>query len=290
MLGALLAALVVLLFLGNLRSTLIAGDRHPGLDHRHLRADVRAGFTLNTITLLALALAVGIVIDDAIVVLENIHRFIEEKGMKPFPAAILATQRDRPRGARHHPVADRGVPAGRLHGRHRRAASSKSFGLTMAFAIAVSLFVSFTLTPMLSARWLKPLRARRFGPGEPARAEPLLERMVDACYSRSSALYMRAARLGDAPPLGGGGRVACAALAVDRAAHARRSARASCRRATRRSSRSTCALPRAPASRRPSVVAERIAREVRGVAERQGHAGHHRRQRRSGRPTSPTST
>ena len=78
------------------------------------------GFTLNMITLLALALAVGIVIDDAIVVLENIYRFIDEKGYKPFPAAVAGDQGDRPGGARDHAVADGGVPAGRVHGRHRR--------------------------------------------------------------------------------------------------------------------------------------------------------------------------
>jgi len=90
---------VVLLFLGNLRSTIIAAVPFQ-VDRRHLRADVGRGLHVNTITLLALALAVGIVIDDAIVVLENIHRFIHEKGYKPFPArswrprdrlAVLAT-------------------------------------------------------------------------------------------------------------------------------------------------------------------------------------------------------
>ena len=102
------------------------------------------GFTLNTITLLALTLAVGIVIDDAIVVLENIYRFIEEKGTMP---------RTRPPSTRHKeiglavlattlslvaifvPVAFMGGIVGRF---------MKSFGLTMAFAIMVSLLVSFT--------------------------------------------------------------------------------------------------------------------------------------------------
>ena len=112
------------------------------------------GFTLNTITLLALALAVGIVIDDAIVVLENIFRYIEEKKMRPMPAAIYAT---REIGlavlattlsllAVFLPVAFmQGIP-----GRFLR-----SFGLTMGVAIAISLLVSFTLTPMLASRWLR---------------------------------------------------------------------------------------------------------------------------------------
>ena len=79
------------------------------------------GFTLNIITLLALALAVGIVIDDAIVVLENIVRFIDEKRQKPFVAAVAAPRRDRPRRARDDAVAHGGVPPGRVHERHRRA-------------------------------------------------------------------------------------------------------------------------------------------------------------------------
>ena len=91
-LGALLAALVVLLFLGNLRSTIIAALAIPISIIGTFVCMWLMGFTLNTITLLALALAVGIVIDDAIVVLENIFRFIEEKKVRPMPAAIYATK------------------------------------------------------------------------------------------------------------------------------------------------------------------------------------------------------
>ena len=65
------------------------------------------GFTLNMLTMLALTLAVGIVIDDAIVVLENIYRFIEEKGMPPMQAAVEAHAGDRPGRARHDVVAGR---------------------------------------------------------------------------------------------------------------------------------------------------------------------------------------
>ncbi|MGE0403049.1 MAG: efflux RND transporter permease subunit, partial [Kofleriaceae bacterium] len=88
--GAGLAALVVLLFLGSLRSTIIAAISIPVSIVSTFGLMMIAGFTLNLMTLLALALAVGIVIDDAIVVLENIYRFIDEKKMKPFPAAIHA--------------------------------------------------------------------------------------------------------------------------------------------------------------------------------------------------------
>src|SRR4051812_7814541 len=87
-LGGFLAAAVVLLFLGNARSTLIAAISIPISIIGTFALMWLENFSLNMLTLLALALAVGIVIDDAIVVLENIVRFIEEKGMKPFPAAV----------------------------------------------------------------------------------------------------------------------------------------------------------------------------------------------------------
>src|SRR6185436_17661494 len=83
LLGALLASLVVLFFLGNLRSTIIAALAIPTSIIGTFVGMWLMGFTLNTITLLALALAVGIVIDDAIVVLENIFRYIEEKKVRP---------------------------------------------------------------------------------------------------------------------------------------------------------------------------------------------------------------
>jgi HAE1 family hydrophobic/amphiphilic exporter-1 len=166
--GAIFAALVVLLFLGDVRSTLIAGLAIPTSVIGTFAFLWMFKFTLNTISMLGLALSVGIVIDDAIVVLENIHRYIQHEHVKPFQAAILAT---REIGlavlattlsliAVFLPVAFMGGVPGRF---------LSSFGWTMAFAIAVSLFVSFTLTPMLSARWLKP--------HDPAARPPLLERM-----------------------------------------------------------------------------------------------------------------
>src|SRR5690606_31146019 len=91
-LGSILAALVVLFFLGNARSTVIAALAIPISVIGTFGLMYVQGYTLNNVTLLALALAVGIVIDDAIVVLENIVRFIDEKKMKPYPAAVLATK------------------------------------------------------------------------------------------------------------------------------------------------------------------------------------------------------
>jgi HAE1 family hydrophobic/amphiphilic exporter-1 len=176
--GALLAAGVVLLFLGNARSTLIAALSIPISVIGTFGLMWLQGYTLNNITLLALALAVGIVIDDAIVVLENIIRFIEEKGMKPFPAAVLATKEigfavlatTLSLMAVFIPVAFIGGIPGRF---------LKSFGYTMAFAIGVSLVVSFTLTPMLSARWLTP-----HGKGG------VLHRVVDFFYRPIERVYL----------------------------------------------------------------------------------------------------
>ncbi|MFO0645941.1 MAG: efflux RND transporter permease subunit [Polyangiales bacterium] len=151
--GGLLAAFVVLLFLWNGRSTLIAALAIPTSIVATFALIKAMGLTLNIITLLALTLAVGIVIDDAIVVLENIFRFIDEKGMAPRRAAILATREiglavlatTMSLIAVFLPVAFMGGIVGRF---------MKSFGFTMSFAIGVSLLVSFTLTPMLSSRWL----------------------------------------------------------------------------------------------------------------------------------------
>ncbi|MFO0724461.1 MAG: efflux RND transporter permease subunit [Myxococcota bacterium] len=188
LLGALFAALVVLVFLGNLRSTVIAALAIPISIIGTFALMWIEGFTLDTITLLALALAVGIVIDDAIVVLENIFRHIEEKGMKPMVAAILATKEiglavlatTLSLMAVFLPVAFMSGIVGRF---------LKSFGLTMSFSILVSLLVSFTLTPMLSARWLKEKRPMREGGGAPEKT--LLERLVDRAYLPLERLYVR---------------------------------------------------------------------------------------------------
>ncbi len=152
--GSFLAAFVVLLFLGNIRSTVIAAISIPTSIIATFALIWYMGFTLNMLTMLALTLAVGIVIDDAIVVLENIYRFIEEKGMPPMQAAIEGT---REIGlavlATTLSLVAIFAPVGFMSGMVGRFL--KSFGLTMAFAVMVSLLVSFTLTPMMCARWLK---------------------------------------------------------------------------------------------------------------------------------------
>lgn len=158
-LGSILACVIVFIFLWNFRLTLIAAVAIPTSIIGTFAVMNLLGYTLDMITLLALTLMVGIVIDDAIIVLENIYHFIESKGMKPFDAAIEGT---REVGlavlattlsllAVFIPVGFMGGIVGRFMG---------AFGLTSAAAIAISLFVSFTLTPMLCARFIKTPRRK----------------------------------------------------------------------------------------------------------------------------------
>ena len=117
-------------------------------------------FTLNNMTLLALTLAVGIVIDDAIVVLENIVRYLEEKRYEPRAAAIEATKEITLAVlATTLSLVIIFLPIAFMSGYARRYVNQ--FGWTMAFSILVSMLVSFTLTPMLSSRLLRSVRAER---------------------------------------------------------------------------------------------------------------------------------
>ncbi len=154
-LGGIFAAVIVFLFLWNIRTTFIAALAIPTSIIASFAIIAYLGYSLNQMTMLALTLMVGIVIDDAIVVLENIYRFVEEKGMNPFQAAIEGT---REIGlavlATTLSLLAVFIPVGFMTGIVGRFMSS--FGLTSAAAIAVSLIVSFTLTPMLAARWIKP--------------------------------------------------------------------------------------------------------------------------------------
>jgi hydrophobic/amphiphilic exporter-1 (mainly G- bacteria), HAE1 family len=153
-LGSILASLVVLLFMRSWRSTLIAAVAIPCSVISTFGMMRALNFTLNSVTMLALVLMVGVVIDDAIVVLENIFRFVEEKRITPMRAAKEAT-------------ADIGLAVmattfslvviflpvsfmSSISGRFLY-----QFGITAAVAVLVSLLVSFTLTPMMSARLLR---------------------------------------------------------------------------------------------------------------------------------------
>ncbi|MBC8134887.1 MAG: efflux RND transporter permease subunit, partial [Fibrella sp.] len=154
-------------FLWNWRTTLISALAIPTSLIATFALMWAQGFTLNIITLLALTLAVGIVIDDAIIVIENIYKFIEEKNMSPKDAAIAGTTEigfavlatTLSLIAVFLPVAFMTGIVGRF---------LSSFGLTMAFAIGVSLIVAFTLTPMLASRWLKRHKPTGNGGGEDA--------------------------------------------------------------------------------------------------------------------------
>jgi HAE1 family hydrophobic/amphiphilic exporter-1 len=152
--GALFATIVVMLFIRNLRAVLISAVAIPASIIASFTLMRIMGFTLNNMTLLGITLAVGIVIDDAIVVLENIFRYIEEKNCSPFEAAI--------EGTREVALAVMAttlslvvifLPIAFMNGYAKRFINP--FGWTIAFAIMVSMLVSFTLTPMLSSRFLK---------------------------------------------------------------------------------------------------------------------------------------
>ncbi|HKQ53542.1 MAG TPA: efflux RND transporter permease subunit, partial [Pyrinomonadaceae bacterium] len=152
--GGILAAIVVFIFLWSIRSTFIAAIAIPTSIIATFGLMAAMGFTLNNITMLALTLMVGIVIDDAIVVLENIFRHVEEKGTPPFQAAIQGTKEiGLAVMATTLSLLAVFLPVGFMGGIVGRFMSS--FGLTASFAIAVSLIVSFTLTPMLAARLIK---------------------------------------------------------------------------------------------------------------------------------------
>jgi HAE1 family hydrophobic/amphiphilic exporter-1 len=151
--GSLFAAIVVMVFIRNIRAVIIASLAIPASIIASFTLMRVMGFTLNNMTLLGITLAVGIVIDDAIVVLENIFRYIEEKNCTPFEAAI--------QGTREVALAVMAttlslvvifLPIAFMNGYAKRFINP--FGWTMAFSILVSMVVSFTLTPMLSSRFL----------------------------------------------------------------------------------------------------------------------------------------
>lgn len=152
--GALLTVLVVFLFLNSWRSTVITGLALPVSVLSSFIAVFAFGFTLNTMSLLGLSLAIGILIDDAIVVRENIVRHIEmgkdhfrasHDGTNEIGMAVSATTFSIV--AVFVPIGFMGDVAGQWF---------KPFALTIACAVLVSLFVSFSLDPMLSAYWADP--------------------------------------------------------------------------------------------------------------------------------------
>jgi HAE1 family hydrophobic/amphiphilic exporter-1 len=179
--GGILAALVVLLFLGNARATIVSAIAIPTSIISTFAVMSYLDFTLNTMTLLALALAVGIVIDDAIVVLENIFRFVHDKKMPAMEAASKATQEiGLAVMATTLSLIAVFAPVGFVGGIPGRFLIN--FGYTMSAAIAVSLVVSFVLTPTLAARIFADPDSVKTG---------LLGRITDMFYHPIESSYMR---------------------------------------------------------------------------------------------------
>ncbi len=186
-LGAFLASLIVWVFLGwrNWRPALIAAVSIPTSIIATFFAMRWAGFTLNNVTMLGLSVSTGIVIDDAIIVLENIFRHMDEEKRSPWEAAVSGAKEivlpvvatTVSLIAIFFPVAFMGGLVGRFW---------RSFGLTVSFAIVVSLLVAFTLVPTLAARVLRPHRAAAPGrrparPGVYARIEAAYEALLGVC-------------------------------------------------------------------------------------------------------------
>jgi HAE1 family hydrophobic/amphiphilic exporter-1 len=154
-LGGLLASLVVFLFIRNIRTTLIAAVAIPASIIGTFTAMRAFGFTLNNMTMLALSLATGIVIDDAIVVLENIFRYVEERGASPREAASKATAEiGMAVMATTLSLVVIFLPVAYMTGQVGQYFFS--FGIVSASAILLSMFISFTLTPALCATWMRP--------------------------------------------------------------------------------------------------------------------------------------
>jgi len=159
MLAAVLVSAVLLLFIRSWRTTVIAALAVPTSIVGTFALMDLMGFSLNNMTLLGLILAVGIVIDDAVVVLENVVRHMEQYGRTPWEAASKATKEislavlatTLSLVVIFAPIAFMTGQVGRFF---------NSFGFVVGFSILLSLAISFTLTPMLCARFLKPIKGK----------------------------------------------------------------------------------------------------------------------------------
>ena len=177
-LGSILASFIVWVFIRNWRAVLIAAVAIPASVIATFTLMRGMDFSLNNMTLLALTLAVGIVIDDAIIVLENIFRYMEEKGRDRVQAAIEATKEiGLAVMATTLSLVIIFLPIAFMSGYARKYVNS--FGWTMAMAIMVSLLVAFTLTPMMSSRMLK------LGGGEKKAHSAGFLHSVEAFYLKS---------------------------------------------------------------------------------------------------------
>ncbi|HWU79135.1 MAG TPA: efflux RND transporter permease subunit, partial [Caulobacter sp.] len=182
LLAVVMVVVVIFFFLHSLRATLIAGLAVPISLIGSCGVMYLLGFSLNNLSLMALTIATGFVVDDAIVMIENISRHLE-KGVKPMAAAL--------QGAREIgftiisltvsliavliPLLFMGDVVGRLF---------REFAITLAITILISAVVSLTLTPMLSARWLKPA-----GDGEGHEPQGRIARKSQAMFERVERQY-----------------------------------------------------------------------------------------------------
>lgn len=187
-LGAILTVMIIYLFLASWRSTVITGLTLPVAIISSFFAMWIFGFTLNTMTLLALSLSIGLLIDDAIVVRENIVRHVAmgkdhftaaREGTSEIGLAVFATTLAVI--AVFIPVAFMGGMIGKIF---------FQFGVTVAFAVSVSLFVSFTLDPMLSSIWHDP-EAEEHAAGRHAKVGPVrgIALWFDRAFERVAAQY-----------------------------------------------------------------------------------------------------
>lgn len=186
LIAVVLVILVVYLFLGSLRASLIPSLAVPVSLVGTFAVMYLCGFSLNNLSLMALILATGLVVDDAIVVLENISRHIED-GQPPMKAAFLgAKEVGFTLLSMNVSLVAVFISILFMGGIVRNL--FQEFSITLAAAIIVSLVVSLTLTPMLCARWLKPHQA------EPTRvqrwSDKVHQRMVNA-YDRSLGWVLR---------------------------------------------------------------------------------------------------
>lgn len=151
--GTLLAALIVFIFLRSLRSTLIVATAIPVSLLAAIAVMYFSGFTFNSMTLLALLLLIGVVVDDAIVVLENIYRHREHLDPNPISAALNGT-REVTFSVTAASLALVCIFAPVIFMDGMVGKFFNSFGVVVTFGVLASLFVSLTLTPMLCSRYL----------------------------------------------------------------------------------------------------------------------------------------
>ena len=178
-----IVTVVVFLFLGSMRSSLIPTVAIPLSLVGTLIILLAFGFSINLLTLLALVLGIGLVVDDAIIVVENVNRHLEE-GMAPMPAAIAAARElGGPIIAMTVVLVAVYVPIGFQSG--LTGALFTEFAFTLVGAVTVSAIVALTLSPMLCSRLLKPPDPERGG--WEARLTAFIDRQFHGCAAVTSA-------------------------------------------------------------------------------------------------------